>query len=95
MDVDELIEHREIPRGVGHSLDWYTLASWPRLRDPETRIVLAVHRTTGECYVDWAEIERAAVDATNQTRHLARALLAIRGQVSVNCTIPADSRPPH
>jgi hypothetical protein len=62
MDVDELVEHREIPQGVGHSSDWYMLASWPRSRDLETRIVLAVHCTTGECYADWAEIERTAVD---------------------------------
>jgi hypothetical protein len=95
MDVDELIEHREVPRGVGQSLDWYTLASWPRSRDLEPRLMLALHRTTGECYVDWAEIERAAVDVTNQARHLAQALLAIRDQVSVNCTIPAKGRPPH
>jgi hypothetical protein len=42
MDVDELIEHREMPRGVGQSLDWYTLASWPKARDVEPRLMLAL-----------------------------------------------------
>jgi hypothetical protein len=92
MDVDELIEHREIPRGVGHTSDWYTLASWPQSRDLKTRTMLALHRTTGECYVDWTEIERASVDVTNQARYLAQALLAIRDQVSVNCATLAEGR---
>jgi hypothetical protein len=93
MDVDELIEHREMPRGVGQSSDWYTLASWPKSRDLETRLMLALHRATGECHVDWAEIECTAVDVTNQSRYLAQALLAIRDQVSVNSTIPAEGQP--
>jgi hypothetical protein len=94
MDVDELIVHCEMPRGDGQSLDWYTLASWPRSRDIETRLMLALHRTTGQCCVDWAEIERASVDVTNQARYLAQALLAIRDQASVNCTTLAEGRPP-
>lgn len=92
MDVNELIEHRELPRGVGQTSDWYMLASWPQSRDLETRTMLALHRTTGECFVDWAEIERASVDVTNQARYLAQALLAIRDQASVDCATTAEGR---
>jgi hypothetical protein len=43
-------------------------------------MMLALHRTTGQCYADWAKIEPASVDVTNQARHLAQALLPIRHQ---------------
>ena len=89
MDVDEPIECCEMPRCLGQTSDWYTLAYWPRSRDLETRLMLALHRTSGECYVDWAVIERAAVDDTNQARHLAQALLAIRDHAWVGRSIPA------
>jgi hypothetical protein len=81
MSIDELIEHRE---SAANSLDaeqsslWYTFASWPPSRDCVSRLMVALHRTTGECHIDWAEIERTAVDVTDQARHLAQALLAIR-----------------
>jgi hypothetical protein len=85
MDVDELIEYRAsatMPRGVGQTPDWYTLASWPRSRDLDSRLMLALHRSTGEFHIDWGEIEQAAADVTNQARHLAQALLAVRDQLS-------------
>jgi hypothetical protein len=44
--------------------------------------MLALHRTTGECYIDWATIEHAADDVANQARYLAQAMLAIREQTS-------------
>ena len=56
------------------------LTYWPQLRDSAPRLMLALHRTTGECHIDWVTIERAAEDVTNQARHLALAMLAIREQ---------------
>ena len=78
--LTEYNETTTLPRGVGESPDWYTLSAWPPSRDRLPRLMLAIHRTTGECHIDWAEIERAAADDTDQARHLARALLAIRDQ---------------
>jgi hypothetical protein len=85
MSASELVEcpdRATIPHCVREDSDWYTLAYWPQSRDCEPRLMLALHRTTGQCYIDWATIERAAEDVTNQARHLARAMLAIREETS-------------
>ena len=83
MSNGERIEHRNsvaTPRNAQRDADWYTLASWPSLHDGGYRLMLALHRTTGECHIYWDEIERAPGDVSDQARHLARALLAIRLQ---------------
>jgi hypothetical protein len=80
--LTELSKSETIPDYVREDSDWYTLAYWPQSRDSEPRLMLALHRTTGECHIDWATIERAAEDVTNQARHLAQAMLAIREQTS-------------
>lgn len=83
MSTSNLIECPEraaIPHCVEQDSDWYTLAYWPQSRDCERRLMLALHRTTGQCHIDWVMIERAAEDVTNQARHLAQAMLAIREQ---------------
>lgn len=85
MGINKLAEYGErttIPHGIGESADWYTLSAWPPSRDRLPRLMLAIHRMTGECHIDWAEVERAAADLTDQARHLARALLAIRDQAT-------------
>jgi len=81
MSTSELIEHSEeaaLLRCVEQDSDWYTLAYWPQSRARKPRLMLALHRTTGECHIDWATIEHAADDVTNQARYLAQAMLAIR-----------------
>jgi hypothetical protein len=81
MSASELIgcpESAAIPQHARDDSDWYTLASWPPLPDREPRLMLALHRTTGVCHIDWTTIERAAEDVSDQGRHLARAMLAIR-----------------
>ena len=80
-ELTECPESAAIPQHARDNSDWYTLASWPPLPDREPRLMLALHRTTGECHIDWATIERAAEDVTDQGRHLARAMLATRENV--------------
>jgi hypothetical protein len=91
MSTSELIECPEstaIPQSARDDSHWYTLASWPPSPDREPRLMLALHRTTGECHIDWATIERAAEDVTDQGRHLARAMLAIRENVLATFSRP-------
>ena len=59
-------ESAAIPQHARDDSDWYTLASWPPLPDREPRLMLALHRTTGECHIDWATIERAAEDVADK-----------------------------
>ena len=50
MDINKLAEygeHTTIPRGIGESSDWYTLSAWPPSRDRLPRLMLAIHRMTG------------------------------------------------
>src|SRR6478736_2103702 len=87
-ELTECPESAAIPQHARDDSDWYTLASWPPLPDREPRLLLALHRTTDECYIDWATIERAAEDVTDQGRHLARAMLAIRENAQAEFSRP-------
>ena len=78
-DLIECPERAAIPHW-SNRIRMVTLAYWPQSRDCERRLMLALHRTTGQCHIDWVTIERAAEDVTNQARHLAQAMLAIREQ---------------
>jgi hypothetical protein len=85
MSASELMEYPDqatVPRCVGEDSDWYTLTYWPQSRALRTTVDAGAHHTTGQCYTNWETIERAAEDATNQARHFAKAMLAIREQAS-------------